>query len=92
MNNQPDNPSAFPSPECITDFDDAGRPYTKYGIESTAGMTLRDWFAGQIVAGIGLNCGDGCDGYMNQRAKVAYQFADAMLTARAAQEKAEGAK
>jgi hypothetical protein len=51
--------------------------------EKETGMSLRDWFAGQLVSGIALNCGDGCGGYMRQRAEVAYQLADAMLAARA---------
>jgi hypothetical protein len=51
--------------------------------ESQNGMTLRDWFAGQALAGILLN-------YTTQKfgaseftvGTAAYQYADAMLAAR----------
>lgn len=46
------------------------------------GMSLRDYFAASLVSGLALNCGDGCVGYMEQRAKVAYAFADEMIKAR----------
>jgi hypothetical protein len=52
---------------------------------ATNGMTLRDWFAGQALAGYmadpNLVCGDSV---ARQRvAKVCYGLADAMLEARA---------
>jgi hypothetical protein len=46
------------------------------------GMTLRDWFAGQVLASaaaLPYSAGD-----YQFRAKVAYEQADAMLAARAA--------
>lgn len=50
------------------------------------GMDLRDWFAGQALAGICSNCDEsGLNGWTHSSklaASVAYQFADAMLEAR----------
>jgi len=47
------------------------------------GMDLRDWFAGMAMQGIimegGLN-----STYCNQVSKIAYQFADAMITTKEA--------
>ncbi|WP_270374949.1 hypothetical protein [Marinicauda sp. Alg238-R41] len=48
------------------------------------GMSLRDWFAGQALAGI---CGDGIPGSHHaprETARDAYAYADAMLKAREA--------
>jgi hypothetical protein len=53
-----------------------------------AGMTLRDWFAGQALAG---DMVEGTDGFWSSetsdkvlilRAKFLYRFADAMIEAR----------
>ena len=55
----------------------AGGPAIPTG--SNYGMTLRDWFASQALIGMmAYNGTKGC-GYM---AKVAYEYADAMLAAR----------
>jgi hypothetical protein len=43
------------------------------------GMTLRDWFAGQALAGL---CSRQSDPGMKHRVTTAYQYADAMLAAR----------
>jgi hypothetical protein len=46
------------------------------------GMTLRDWFAGQALAGL-LACGEAHDEHTDSvTAGAAYKMADAMLTAR----------
>lgn len=42
------------------------------------GMTLRDWFAGQVLAGLMVNS---CNDYIDD-AVIAYKQADAMLEAR----------
>lgn len=70
----PENPFAFPSP-------DDGRPSDGYG------MTLRDWFAGQVLAVVLENNADGgCVGtFADEGARVAYHVADAMLAARTVQ-------
>lgn len=46
---------------------------------SSGGMTLRDWFAGQAIAGLMANDEDYADA---TAAVVAYKIADAMLAAR----------
>jgi hypothetical protein len=45
---------------------------------SAPGMTLRDWFAGQALAGLAANP----DFATFDRAEWAYRYADAMLRAR----------
>lgn len=61
-----------------------GQPWPdKAGVyEKAPGMSLRDWFAGQALAGICAHPDTGnappCEG----EARVAYAFADAMLAAR----------
>jgi hypothetical protein len=74
---------AFPlSPDC------AVNPITdSTGADISSGMTLRDWFAGQALAGI---LGGGFAGTISHddvngggdAAFFAYQYADAMLAAR----------
>ena len=68
---QPLNSSAFPV------VDDIGR-----GLEcADRGMTLRDWFAGQALAG-SLAAGLTTD--PDRRARAAYLLADEMMKARGA--------
>lgn len=48
-----------------------------------AGMTLRDYFAGQALAGLGIGFGEGDVQWFEQYgAKAAYRIADAMIAAR----------
>ena len=51
--------------------------------QSQEGMTLRDWFAGQALAGIASRSCDHIDGINNDKAiaSLAYKIADAMLAA-----------
>jgi hypothetical protein len=44
-------------------------------------MSLRDWFAGQALAGM-LACDDLTTSDANALARWAYQYADAMIAAR----------
>lgn len=48
------------------------------------GMSLRDWFAGQALAGLASNCtADGLSTWLpDSIARRAYDYADAMLAAR----------
>lgn len=70
------NPSAFPLPSMTLDD---GRGYP-----AQSGMTLRDWYAGQVLAGmssIALDDGDMIMGWADM-AKAAFNAADAMLAER----------
>lgn len=66
----PDNPPAFPHNE---QNDDGSHHYTH------PGMTLRDWFAGQALAGRMIN---GFASGADIHARVSYELADAMLAER----------
>jgi hypothetical protein len=55
-----------------------GQPINGY---FAPGMTLRDWFAGQALAGMGVECTS--DEFCHSSvAECAYAYADAMLRAR----------
>ena len=56
---------------------------SKVEICPQGGMTLRDWFAGQALAGMLINYTTQKFGFCELTcAKGAYEFADAMLSAR----------
>ena len=59
---------------------DGGQAFPVRGLWE--GMTLRDYFAAAAIAGLAEKPGEGCIEYMQQRARVAYQIADAMIAAR----------
>ena len=65
MTDKPENPPAFPRPEVF---------FSK-GAE---GLKLRDWFAGQAIAGSAKSGNLSNEGF----AKHAYEIADAMLKER----------
>lgn len=69
-----------------TQIDDGGPafpiPYGQVTCESGKGMTLRDWFAGQALAGLVFHNDYGATISDQDIAKGAYSFADAMITAR----------
>lgn len=75
MSDKPENPPAFPTPDQYTP---GGQPV----MQGSSGMTLRDWFAGQALAGM---CAQPTDGNANADARYAYHLADAMLAERAKQ-------
>lgn len=73
--------------------DSGGQAFPRAGFSGPAGfgkpeygMNLRDWFAGQALAGMMANCDEsgvnGWNGIELRASKVAYKFADAMLEAR----------
>jgi hypothetical protein len=73
-----DGGNAFPHAQRLWDND-----AQSWAVHSVGGMTLRDWFAGQALAGFRPN-------YTTSKFKLteisvavyAYKFADAMLAAR----------
>ena len=76
-----DGGPAFPHGEIVQDMlDEKGRFVGNRVLQASAGMTLRDWFAGQALAGI-LSEGGSPASY-NEDAENAYSAADAMIAAR----------
>lgn len=73
---KPENPHAFPCKERVSYGGD------RWDWEHTPGMTLRDWFAGQVLAGMYSNRAYD-DVTLPATADAAYHMADAMLCARA---------
>lgn len=70
------NPSAFPTPQMK-------RVYDIQDIPPSIGMSLRDYFAGQALAGgIAFEQEDGCLRTPSDTAHLAYRIADAMIVAR----------
>lgn len=71
----------------MTKVDDGGPAFASLerghdgSLTAFQGMTLRDWFAGQTLAGIWADAT--LKGTAEQIAKAAYDQADAMLAARA---------
>lgn len=82
MNNPIDDGPAFPHPEFAADvvMSDGRKAARVYPPQS--GMSLRDWFAGQALAG--MQSSVACNWTNEQFAQEAYKQADAMLKARAA--------
>ena len=75
-----DGGPAFPSPMFTRQADGMPMSPQEYGL---GGMTLRDYFAGQALAGMLINYTTQKFGVGEQTcAKGAYEFADAMLAAR----------
>lgn len=58
-----------------------GTLYGQSGSTSYAGMSLRDYFAGQIIAGRMIN-GHASSADAKVHARVAYEIADAMIAER----------
>lgn len=74
MSDKPDNPPAFPTTERFS------TPEGDVQVESIEGMTLRDYFAGQVLAGQIPYSKLVSEG--NDVSRVAYDVADAMLEER----------
>jgi hypothetical protein len=72
-----ENPAAFP-------FREIGLREAGIAVQHfSAGMTLRDWFAGQAVSGFAASAFSFGDWDEAVLARLSYQLADAMLSARA---------
>jgi hypothetical protein len=83
-----DGGSAFPHGEIIaSQYDSAGNFSGNIVYQESTGMSLRDWFAGQALAGdlasqsieVGYYTGEN---WQKEAAQNAYRLADAMLAAR----------
>ena len=75
MNTPPDGGPAFPVPNDVREIDDGTGTIQ-------AGMSLRDWFAGQALAGLCASTTHDDSPGTALLATWAYQQADAMLKAR----------
>jgi hypothetical protein len=64
----------------MSTINDGGSAFPRHAYDGHYGMTLRDWFAGQALAG--LIADQSRDGSADDRARYAYAYADAMLRAR----------
>ena len=65
-----------------THGDDGGPAFpTDGGVSYVAGMTLRDWFAGQALAGAMVDDENGVEDH-DKMAAYCYRQADAMIAAR----------
>ncbi len=79
-----DGGPAFPARIPVEHSDEQGKDYPDY---SEAGMSLRDWFAGQALIALfsqeaNPNGHGWAPGDRNNAAQEAYALADAMLVAR----------
>jgi hypothetical protein len=78
----------------MSEMEDGGPAFpacNEANVNGTMGMSLRDWFAGQALAGLMARRwedehGNVPEGIFNIWASSAYQIADAMLAARAEKE------
>lgn len=75
----PPNPPAFPTFETETVYRDNADRFGTVQYIPKEGMSLRDYFAGQVIAGM-FAAGSSQD----DKAVIAYKWADAMLRARTA--------
>ncbi len=72
-----DGGSAFPRPHSVVKVDDYTDEKDHYAAQG--GMSLRDWFAGQALAGLANE--ESIQSH-SVTAQLAYQLADAMLAAK----------
>lgn len=82
MRKHDDGGPAFPCTARVTEnyMDEGGYGRTRTVSKQVGGMSLRDWFAGQALAGLLANGPHDCDEC--EVAHDAYLFADAMLSRR----------
>ena len=73
---EPANPPAFPQP--LTKALDGSCLVPSYEVDDADGMTLRDYFAGQVLTSTGC-----IEEYECDIVRRAYRIADAMLAERA---------
>lgn len=78
-----DGGPAFPNPMYRCENGNVDFPWDGYGM---GGMSLRDWFAGQVLAGLWANPRDDYTVAREDKAVEAYRQADAMLAARDAKQ------
>jgi hypothetical protein len=62
----------------MSTINDGGPAFPRHAYDGHDGMSLRDWFAGQALAGLLAHTGES----ERNRAVAAYRYADAMLRAR----------
>ena len=67
----------------MANIDDGGKAFPRSGAFLQEGMSLRDYYAGQIIAGRMIN-GFASSADAATHARVAYKIADAMIAARKA--------
>jgi hypothetical protein len=91
MTNKPENPPAFPQAEQLSQIIDQGRHRIQTPfIPANPGMSLRDYFAAQIISGIlsSLEVMKYIEDGKQSPAGTAYAMANAMLTERSKNEPA----
>lgn len=66
----------------MSEIKDGGPAFPTTHLNLPQGMTLRDYFAAQALAGICANQDNRVYGNSMEFARAAYRLADAMLTAR----------
>ena len=63
-------------------FPDHPLEHPNYWHQGNTGMSLRDWFAGQALAGMISDLSECGSSFIANSARLAYECADAMLKAR----------
>jgi hypothetical protein len=84
MSKTQDGGPAFPHDDFYETELETDRLRKQVLIPASSGMSLRDWFAGQALAGMCANAEDVSRSF-EVVAKIAYLYADAMLVARGKQ-------
>lgn len=77
MTSKNDGGPAFPKP-----LDPWSNVQERSSSGGECGMSLRDWFAGHVIAGLHLGTEDTAQIHYERRATEAYRIADAMLAER----------